>query len=436
MEQHALFVEPDDTWVSTILRARARGMRASIITTAAHARCFTACSSAAHDTNQVDTRDPSVLKRAIATVHSERPVTAVLISSDRLVGDVAVACGSLGIGFTSAEAVATFRDKARTRQLLQDRGIRSVRWRPVETGARLSEAVRQLGFPCIVKPRSGHLSRLAVVVQRAAVLEERLREIEERIEALPADEAWVLKNGLVCEEWIAGPIVSIELAIVGREIVVVTSALGTQQALDPSVGYGSVIPVVGAPETIEECIAYATSICGSVTPTLGVWDVEMVVSQRGPTLVEVNPRRMGGRMLAAYNWATGGKFEDVLLDVYSGLRPRPVMGHPDRVVVIRKLLAAADGRVADSWNPTPLLCSDSLQFVNDGINAGGDVKRMEVLGRLLVRAKGAQVAFARANRVVDWIEQRAGIRLVRGTLPNLREHTPMREANVRPGDLS
>jgi hypothetical protein len=237
---------------------------------------------------------------------------------------------------------------------------------------------------------------------------------------LPQSERWTLDGGFVCEEWLDGPVLSVEVALLGSNIVAVTSALGTQQVVEPCVGYGSVIPVLGSDDVVGDCVEYAKRVCGSVSPTFGVWDIELIVTRKGPMLVEVNPRRMGGRMLAAYNWATGGRFEDVVLDTYSGRHPT-VTPSQDRVVVIRKLLPLDDGRVSASWNPTPMFYSDQLQFVNYDLAPGAQVRRMQVLGRLLVRSTEARLAFARADHVMEWLEERSGLRLVRGTLPTIPE---------------
>jgi hypothetical protein len=45
---------------------------------------------------------------------------------------------------------------------------------------------------------------------------------------------------------------------------------------------------------------YALKVCTLLQLRLGVFDVELIASDEGPILLEVNPRPMGGEMISGY----------------------------------------------------------------------------------------------------------------------------------------
>ncbi|ATR21791.1 hypothetical protein CTJ15_16770 [Roseomonas sp. FDAARGOS_362] len=334
---------------------------------------------------------------------------------------VAQACEMLGLTFTSSSVVSIARDKVATRAALKAHGFTMPRYAAAAAVDQIPAAVTAIGLPCIVKPARGSGSRVCYPLYNDEQVDWYQAEARRVQAAAQAYMQWIFANGFICEEVLKGPILSVCVAAGHRNWHAVSVALHAEQAVNPSVGFGSVLPISPEHHAASACADYAVSVCEALDLSVGLFDAEMVFTESGPVLLEVNARPMGGEMIAAYELATGHDLFGTILDIYAGREfSTPTAGRGPKTV-IRKLIAAEQGQVASSLDHAALLklIPAGVMLKNYRLYQGRHVHELEVLARLLMTAGDEWSGFAHLGEVAECIAAAAGVRLIDGSLPDL-----------------
>lgn len=418
---NALFIDPDLTWVNTINRARERGMRTMAIQSERYAHAYPTICDVTHDHVIADTSDSRDIVKAVQTA-GLLGATALLTSNDAILPVVATAAVELKIPFTSRTGVYFARNKAAMRQRLSELDF----WMPwtetFDSPKEVAEVAARIGYPCVVKPCSGHQSWLCFKLQSSEDAAEVIDELEYMVENLFPGNRWSITNGFICEEWMAGPVMSVSMAAASGRLVPVSVALGSVSDDAPCAGFGSVIPFFENPRVSEECELYAIAVCRALNLDLGVFDLEMVWTSCGPVLIEVNARRMGGVMPVAYQMATGINFSDYLLDAYLD-RPIKQPGNFTRSAVIRKVIASESANFECTPDETWWSALEGdLHIRNYSLESGKEVAAFEVLARLILVSSSSIKAFSRLDDIVVELERLTSARFLRGRLPWPQSH--------------
>ena len=81
---------------------------------------------------------------------------------------------------------------------------------------------------------------------------------------------------------------------------------------------GYTVPSGLGPERQRELGAYAEDVCRTIGLDLGIFHVEVILTERGPRLVEVNPRIAGGGLPQTIGAVADREPFAVLVDIYAG----------------------------------------------------------------------------------------------------------------------
>lgn len=420
VEALAIFIDPDLNWVRVMNLARHRGYTVVNIASSAYSSAYPELADLADDTFACDTSDYVDIMRVIRPVLDSSKKTALLTSNDATLEAVAHAAAALGIPFTAPSAVGLARNKARMRQILADNGMIMPCYALFSHIDEMKAAVNSVGYPCIVKPVSGHQSWFCFRINSENDIQCVYKDLEYMIANLYAGNAWSLKNGFICEAWLDGPVISVAMAGSNNEIIPVCVSLGTFAPEAPCSGFGSVVPYIENLSVSHSCIAYAKRVCSLMGLLVGLFDLEMVWTNRGPVILEVNARRMGGVMPHAFTLATGVDFSGIILDAYF-LNPLPSMVFTSgNTAIIRKIIAGEHGRLqsfpSDEW----------FQRFGDDIVLRGydkentDVDKFDVIARVIAVDTSAAQGFNRLDALVLELEKITGMSFLRGELPNFR----------------
>jgi biotin carboxylase len=407
----------------TMLRARERGHKVSAVYSPRFAQAYPQAIALAHQSTKVDTSNQAALTEAIESLGRDRQVDAVLVHRDAILAKVAVACRENAVRFSSVESLAIALNKSSTRRLLQQNGLSNVRFQHARTISEIRTAVQTIGFPCVLKPAGGHGSKLAFKIRNHSQLASAEREMRSWIRHSVRADRWLIANGFICEEWVRGPIISVELAVVDRKCKTIAVALGTSYRENPCAGLGNVIPFDTNPGVAYQCIEFSEQVCALIGLDCCVCDLEMVWTSSGPVLLEANPRKMGGEMPLALELATGVNFNDIILDTYAGKVPAIERIKHGYVTVIRKVMPTKRGRVRanspQSWFDSFVTREATVRFCNDALHTGTWVRAFQVLGRILVVCKSAKLGFRVANEAVRHLQGKTRLQFVTGKLPVL-----------------
>jgi len=185
-------------------------------------------------------------------------------------------------------------------------------------------------------------------------------------------------------------------------------------AVNDCVEIGAVLPAPISPETANDCFDYAESVCRIAGLTYGTFHVEMILTDKGPALVEVNPRAMGGMMPVLYKLLTGTDFCDYIIKLQVGEVLPAIPTGVHGTVTARRLLSRGSTQLPNVIDLRQLTGADSkiLAFENFMPTCGSEVREQQLLGRFAVRGNTWKEAMQLANDLVVRFEQVIGIPLI------------------------
>ncbi len=285
------------------------------------------------------TLDEELLYQTLLKLKREEGLAAVLTPLDFTAAVVARVARRLEFPGTDPDAVELAQDKAACRRRLAENGIRSVGFAVVEDIAAARREAERLGYPLIAKPKRGCASIDAAKIRKPEDFEPYFATLDQDL-GMPSGVERVLSRGeTLIEQFAEGPMFSAEIAAGGGEHKVMTMTWRKRCTDDPFVELGSVVPAPVSERTATELGEYALSVVRCLGLDVGIFHVEVIYGPKGPVLVEVNPRIMGGNVPIAFRLATDVDPFSLLVDIHlTGKLPnaaktvRPVRGAVTRSI--------------------------------------------------------------------------------------------------------
>ncbi|MGA4845933.1 ATP-grasp domain-containing protein [Streptomyces sp. G5(2025)] len=163
---------------------------------------------------------PDTLVRAVSDLAlTTRGRVGILTWDEALLEATAEAAHGLGLNHMSPAAVRNCRDKLATRQLLRAAGLPAVRFAHVHGLGEALKAADSIGYPVVVKPRSLAGSVGVVIAHNAEELRTQFRVSAEA--SFPGIDSL---DGLVLEEFLDGPEISVDSVVRGSDVQVLNVA--------------------------------------------------------------------------------------------------------------------------------------------------------------------------------------------------------------------
>jgi biotin carboxylase len=366
-----------------------------------------------HRIVDVDAADSvSEVTAALTGVQREAAIDAIVNTMDPSIETTALVAAQLGIRFTRAEGIANARDKGRARAIVSATGLASAACATAQTVDDAAAAVERIGCPVVLKPVSGFDSLL---VRRADTVDDArvaARKILVGSRFVPEAVSAQFERGVLVEQYLEGELVSAEIgAVDGQYYRLLVTGRSVPDG-DECLGMGAVVP--GDLDAIREAQVYdyAERVCRALGLDFGVFHIEMMLTGDGPVLVEANPRMMGGVMTAAYQYATGHDFNDLLLDIHLGRRPCPKPTPAGAYALINKIMPVEESQLGDVIDLRWLESEDDAKLLNYKIVSGRGVGAMELLGRVLVRSADVRSGVARSQELLARLASSLGVPLV------------------------
>jgi biotin carboxylase len=238
----------------------------------------------------------------------KNPVSAVIALGDRPTPAAAYAAQALGIRGNPPEAAEICRNKLRQREVLRAAGIRVPDFFAFSAAGDLSEVLRRVKFPCVVKPLSLAASQGVIRANDAKEFESAVRRIQMLLES---PEIQVTRepglDRLLVENYIPGREVALEGVIDEGRLRV----LAIFDKPDPLEGPFFEESIYVTPsrlpaevqKSIEECAAAAVRALKLAT---GPVHAEFRVNDDGPWVLEIAPRPIGGLCSRALRFGPAG----------------------------------------------------------------------------------------------------------------------------------
>ena len=236
----------------------------------------------------------------------EHPLDGVVGVDDDTAVIAAAIARRLALRGNPVEAALAARDKRRQRELLTKAAVPVPRFAPYSSDADPAELARHIDYPCVLKPLRLAASRgviraddslefVAAFRRLAAILAEPV------VAACGEPARWVL-----VEEFIPGPECALEGLLVGGRLIV----LAVFDKPDPLDGPFFEETIYVTPSRLLPSVQAAIAATAqAATQALGLVDgpvhAELRYNERGPWLIELAARPIGGRCSGALRFGTG-----------------------------------------------------------------------------------------------------------------------------------
>ncbi|MFJ4679003.1 acetyl-CoA carboxylase biotin carboxylase subunit family protein [Kitasatospora sp. NPDC088783] len=260
-----------------------------------------------------DITDLASTRAAVRLVAERYVVRGVLTWNEFAALTAARIADDLDLPGPPPAAVAACRDKSLMRTALDRAAVPSARWHrvaPHHQAAATAAAAAEIGYPLVVKPVSGAGSRGVVKVDRP--------------QDLPAALAFAaqasLGTGLLLEEHLAGPEVSIE-AICDHGLIHIVAV--TRKSLGPEPWFEETGHLITPAATSAEQAAarVAEDALRAVGLIHGAAHIEVRLTAHGPRIIEINPRLGGDLIPHLVHLATGIDMAAAAVDLALGTPP-------------------------------------------------------------------------------------------------------------------
>ena len=259
----------------------------------------------------LDFADPDTSVATLKEAHARQPFDAIVPVDDSATILAARANAALGLPWNPPEAAEAARDKGIMRRLMADAGVPSPVFRRFPLIADPRDIAQQVSFPCVVKPLRLSGSRGVI---RADTPDELAAAIA-RLERILLDDGNVRETtDILVEDFIPG----VEVALDGLLRPDGLHVLALFDKPDPLDGPFFEETIYTTPSRLpEETQAAIADTATRAAAAIGLRDgpihAELRVNERGPWMVEIAGRSIGGLCSTILEFGAGMCMEEVLL---------------------------------------------------------------------------------------------------------------------------
>ena len=272
----------------------------------------------------VSPADPDASARRILA--RAGPVDAVVAADTPMLVLAATVAARMGLPHSPVDAVRAATDKAAQRRRWADAGVPQPSFRLVLARDSVRHAAEAVGFPCVVKAVSLSASQgvlradgPAAAVQAA----DRIRQILDEAER-SAEEP------LLIEEYLPGPELSIDGVLTAGDLTV--TAVFDKPGMPDGPTFEETLlvsPSRLAARTLADAVRTAADAARSLGLSTGPVHAELRFRDRGPAMLELAARSIGGLCSRALRFPAGASLEEIVLANALG-RPVPATIGPAR----------------------------------------------------------------------------------------------------------
>ncbi|WP_244419947.1 ATP-grasp domain-containing protein [Streptomyces hygroscopicus] len=298
-----------------------------------------------------DMADAELTALAVKEFAAASPITGVMTYMEKHAEFAARLAQEMALPGPSPAAVSACRDKALTRRLLDEASVPSARAYVASSQEHAVDIAEFLGYPVVVKPRALSCSAGVRRAVNADEVHQAFRNAS-RFDLLGLTAAD--PRGVLVEEYIAGPEISVECVVLGPGRVHVAAV--TRKELSDEPAFEELGHLVDANDELlndEAVRSVATDALTAVGITHGVMHVEMRLSEdRGPRIIEINARLGGDLIPHLTQLATGVSLPLAAAALATGAEP-DLEPTRQQAAGIRFLSPATEGRVQELHSAPP-----------------------------------------------------------------------------------
>ena len=259
----------------------------------------------------LDFNDPATSLRTIVEYAQEHPLAAVLSVDDSASELAARACVELGLPHNSPHSAEAARDKLLMRTLMARGGAPCPTFRPFLLNADPHEIATQVDYPCVLKPLRLSGSRGVIRADDAGEFVAAFRRLKRLLLSEGNGED---TTSFLVEDFLPGCEVALE-GILTRGQLKVLTLFDKPDPLDGPFFEETIYVTpsrlpVSTQEAIARCVATAAASLGLRE---GPVHAELRVNERGPWMLEIAGRSIGGLCSTILEFGAGMCLEELIL---------------------------------------------------------------------------------------------------------------------------
>jgi biotin carboxylase len=259
----------------------------------------------------VDFSQPETAAERIVELLRERPVDAVVPVDDSATLLAALVAARLGLPHNDPDAALAARDKLRMRERLHAHGVPIPAFTPYPAACDPHSIAQEVEYPCVVKPTLLSGSRGVI---RADNPSEFVAAFERVRRIIASDGGDLEKAVILVERFVPGFEVALEGLLTEGKLQV----LALFDKPDPLDGpyFEETIYVTPSrlPEATQRAIAACTArAAAALGLRTGPVHAELRVNERGPWVIEVAGRSIGGLCSTILEFGAGMTLEELIL---------------------------------------------------------------------------------------------------------------------------
>ncbi len=338
----------------------------------------------------LDFSDPDAAALAAAAFARDHPLRAV-VGVDDLTATVAAAIAErLALRTSPRAAVAATRNKHEMRRLLAAAGVPVPSFRAVALADDLPRVASTIAYPAVLKPLSLAASRGVIRADDAPAFVGAARRIAGILARDDVDVAGEAATHVLVETFVPGVEVALEGLLRGGTLHI----LALFDKPDPLDGpfFEETLYVTPSrlPEATQRRIVEVTrAACAAVGLTEGPIHAELRVNDRGPWVLEVAARSIGGLCSRTLRFGTGMTLEEIILRHALGW-PVDSLAREERAAGVMMIPIPRAGRLRSVAGVTSAEAVPGIEDLTISIAAGQDVVPLpegwQYLGFIFARA--------------------------------------------------
>lgn len=255
--------------------------------------------------------------RALAR-HRQQPFDAILCLIDTRMIDASRLAERLSLPFLNAATASLMRDKYRVRETMARHAIQQPTFALATSNEELEQAVERIGFPVLIKPSDGYGSQNITVLHSEEDIHPLINPF---LDYLPCRTDYGLgvraNDRLVVEQFIAGQVIGCDTFTRDGEHLFL-GINDKQFCPPPSFAIrGGCFP--SDRYDVATIRAYVCQILDLLQFDWGAAHTELLMTENGPSLVEVNPRLVGAQIPHLLGYAFDRSIYADLIDLHLGL---------------------------------------------------------------------------------------------------------------------
>lgn len=259
----------------------------------------------------LDFADPDASVATLKEAHARQPFDAIVPVDDSATILAARANAALGLPWNPPEAAEAARDKGVMRRLMAEAGVPSPVFRRFSLTTDPREIARQVSFPCVVKPLRLSGSRGVI---RANTPDELVTAVA-RLERILIDDGNAREaTDILVEDFIPGVEVALD-GLLREDGLHVLALFDKPDPLDGPFFEETlyITPSRLPAETQAAIVECATRAAAAIGLRDGPIHAELRVNERGPWMVEIAGRSIGGLCSTVLEFGAGMCLEELLL---------------------------------------------------------------------------------------------------------------------------